>query len=161
MKWAGALLVLAGAWGCCLLWRRTASQPLRVGQALLGDLSVLSYQICVRRAPLPEILSERLCAGEGAVWLWGPLAAGLEGERPLPECWTEAAGRLPGRLPELLEPLGALLPAGGERLSAAVEETREELHRYLREERAELAARGRIAAALCLSGASLLILVLV
>ena len=61
----------------------------------------------------------------------------------------------------VLAPLGPLLPAGGERLAAAIEETREELAGFLRAETARQASRGRVTAALCLSGACLLILVLI
>jgi len=47
-----------------------------------------------------------------------------------------------------------------EALAAAIEETREELTRFLRAEQVRQAEQGRITAALCLSGACLLILVL-
>ena len=60
-----------------------------------------------------------------------------------------------------LAPLGPLLPAGGERLAAAIEETREELAGFLRAETARQASRGRVTAALCLSGACLLMMMLV
>ena len=63
-------------------------------------------------------------------------------------------------LDRLLAPLGPLLPEGGETLEAAIEETREELTGFVRAEAARQAGQGRITAALCLSGACLLILVL-
>ena len=46
-------------------------------------------------------------------------------------------------------------------LAAAIEETREELTGFLREETARQAARSRITTALCLAGACLVILVLI
>ena len=48
-----------------------------------------------------------------------------------------------------------------ETLEAAIEETREELTGFLREETARQAARSRITTALCLAGACLVILVLI
>ena len=60
----------------------------------------------------------------------------------------------------MLAPLGPLLPEGGEALTKAVEETREELTGFLREETARQASQGRVTAALSLAGASLAILVL-
>ena len=101
MKWLGAVLVLWGALEGFLLRRREALTPLKVGQALAEDLEVLRCEVCLCRAPLPEILEHTLA------------------------------------------------------------ETREELTRFLRAERERQAAEGRITAALCLSGASLLILVLI
>ena len=163
MKWLGAVLVLWGALEGFLLRRRERLVPLRVGQALAEDLEVLRCGVCLCRAPLPEILEHTLAEGEGARYLWGPLAALLPeaGERSLTDCWRQAAAGLPDPLQRILAPLGTLLPTGGERLAEAIEETREELTRFLRAERERQATEGRVTAALCLSGASLLILVLI
>ena len=164
MKLIGALLVLWGASAGYLLHRRQRLRPLRVGQALLGDLAVLRHQICVRRTPLPVILERDLADGTGAEVFWRPLGELLAdpcGENALPNCWTLAAAGLPAPLEEMLAPLGPLLPVGGAELERAVNETREELAGFLRSERERQAAAGRLSAALCLSGASLLILVLI
>ena len=162
MKLLGALLLLgsAGAWS--LLRRREGQEPLRLGRALLEDLSVLGYHIRACRTPLPELLEEVLTDGPGAERLWKPLGTrlGEEGES-LPRCWHMAVRTLPPPLGKLLSPLGPLLPVGGEPLAAAIEETREELTRFLREETARQAARSRIVTALCLAGACLVILVLI
>ena len=163
MKWLGVVLVLWGALEGFLLRRRERLAPLRAGQALAEDLQVLRREVCLCRTPLPEILERSLAEGEGARYLWGPLAALLRqaGERSLTDCWRQAAAGLPDPLERILAPLGSLLPTGGERLAEAIEETREELIRFLRAERERQAAEGRVTAALCLSGASLLILVLI
>lgn len=135
--------------------------PVKVGRALLADLAVFSYQIRVRRTPLPELLEEVLTDGAGADFLWRPLAERLRPEgASLPLCWRESVRALPPPLGKLLEPLGPLLPEGGGTLAEAVEETREELAGFLREETARQASQGRITAALSLAGASLAILVL-
>lgn len=162
MKLLGALLVLGSAGCWCLLRRREAMLPIRLGRALLNDLAVFRCQILVCRAPLPELLEDVLTEGPGAQWLWKPLLGLLSEERDsLPRCWHRAVGALPPPLGRLLAPLGPLLPAGGEALERAIEETREELTGFLREESARQASQGRISAALCLAGACLVILVLV
>ncbi len=161
MKLLGALLLLgsAGAWS--LLRRREGQLPLRLGRALLEDLAVFRYHVQVCRTPLPELLEEVLTDGPGADRLWRPLGGFLEEGETLPRCWSRAVRTLPPPLGKLLAPLGPLLPAGGETLAAAIEETREELTRFLREETARQAAQSRITTALCLAGASLTILVLI
>lgn len=160
MRALGAALILLGAGGLYVLRRREQMLPVLLGRALLGDLAVLRYWICVCRAPLPEILEGALGGTPGTRWLWGPLAERLGGPEGLSACWARAAAELPSPLGALLEPLGPLLPAGGERLAQAIEETREEMTRFLREEADRQASQGRITAALCLCGACLLILVL-
>lgn len=77
-----------------------------------------------------------------------------------PRCWRESVRALPPPLGKLLGPLGPLLPEGGGTLAEAVEETREELAGFLREETARQASQGRITAALSMAGACLAILVL-
>ena len=161
-KLIGALLLLAGAGAWCLLRRREGMLPVKVGRALLGDLAVLSYQIRSRRTPLPELLGEVLTGGPGEAYLWGPLLERIREEgAALPQCWRESVETLPPPLGKLLEPLGALLPEGGAALAEAVEETREELTGFLREETVRQASQGRITAALSLAGACLAILVFV
>ena len=160
MRGAGAVLILRGAAALFLQRRREELLPLRLGRALLEDLAVLACQVRVCRTPLPRVLSEHLAEGLGAVWLWRPLLERLGGEEGLPRCWRAAVRALPPPLDRLLAPLGPLLPEGGETLEAAIEETREELTGFVRAEAARQAGQGRITAALCLSGACLLILVL-
>ena len=160
MRGAGAVLILWGAAALFLQRRREELLPLRLGRALLEDLAVLSCQVRVCRTPLPRVLSEHLAEGLGAVWLWRPLLERLGGEEGLPRCWRAAVRALPPPLDRLLAPLGPLLPEGGETLEAAIEETREELTGFVRAEAARQAGQGRITAALCLSGACLLSLVL-
>ena len=163
MRALGALLVLAGAACRCLLRRRAGQLPIRVGRAIAADLAVLRLEICRRRAPLPQILEESLSRGAAAQWLWRPLEDLLrrDGDRGLPQCWAAALEGLPEPLARSLAPLGPLLPQGGGQLEEAIEEAREELSRFLREESARQADGARVAAAVCLAGACLLILVLI
>lgn len=161
MKLLGALLVL-GAAGCwCLCRRREGLLPIRLGRAVWNDLAVFRYQIQVCRTPLPELLEEYLSDSPAAEQLWRPLLVLLAKERdPLPRCWEMAVRPLPPPIRKLLAPLGPLLPAGGAPLARAIEETREELTRFLRDESVRQASRCRVTAALCLAGACLVILVL-
>lgn len=166
MSALGALLVLWGAGGLYVLRRRQDMLPLRLGRALLEDLAVLRRQICLCRAPLPAILAKELCRGPGAQALWESLARRLERAQAgegvsLSRCWTAAVRELPQPLGELLAPLGPLLPAGGGALARAIDETREELTRYLRREQERQSMAARLTAAACLSGAALVILVLI
>lgn len=163
VRWLGIVLVLAGAAGGFILARRQSMIPLRLAQALLVDLGVLVSHVCTARRPLPEILAADLAGGLGGRWMWRPLLVLLDREegRSFGDCWAQAAGGLPPPLDGMLSHLGPLLPVGGQALERAIEETREELTRFLREERARQAAEGRLAAAVCLSGACFLILVLI
>lgn len=161
MKVLGAALILWGAAACFLQRRREELLPLRLGRALLEDLAVLAGRIRLGRTPLPQVLTESLNRGLGAVWLWEPLLHRLGAEEGLPWCWRETVRTLPPPLDRLLAPLGPLLSEDGESLYTAIEETREELTGFVRAEAACQASQGRVTAALCLSGACLLILVLI
>ncbi len=161
MRALGVVLILCAATGGYLENRRRAKKPIAVGQALLEDLALLRYEVCVRRAPLPWVLTHTLAGGDGARYFWMPLHERLSRRAPsLPRCWAETAASLPDPLPRLIAPLGELLPAGGENLAKAIDETREELTGVLRILRERQADGGRLAAALCFSAAFLLILVL-
>ena len=161
MRGTGALLILLGSAMAWVLHRRETTRAMRIGEALLGDLAVLRYHVCVCRDPLPEILGTQLCGGLGAEHFWGPLLDRLEEEKPLALCWAEAAGALPAPLDRMLAPVGPMLAAGGGLAERSIEETREELTRFIRAEHIRQVQSGRLSAALCLSGACLLILVLI
>lgn len=164
-KILGIVFMLWGAARFYILRRREALLPVNIGQALLSDLAVLRWQICTRRTSLPEICGEILSGSLAAPYIWEPLNRFLRdagtNNFTLPDCWACAAENLPPPLGRMLAPLGVLFPAGGERLAAAIDETREELGGYLRAETLRQANQGRLTAALCLSGAFLAILVLI
>ena len=158
-KLAGAALVFfsAGCW-CLLRWRE-GREVLELARALMEDLAALGCRVRVSRTPLPEALEP--LEGAGADRFWIPLLERLErSEDTLQVCWAAAAAELPEPLERILAPLGAMVSVGGARLDMAVEETREELAGFLREETARQANQGRVHAALCLSGACLAVLVL-
>ena len=160
MKLAGAALLFGSAGGWCLLRRREGRELLALARALLEDLAVLECRVRLCRTPLPVLLAE--LEGPGAERFWRPLLERLEQAEgdTLPQRWAAAAARLPEPLERILSPLGNIMGVGGARLEEAVEETREELAGFLREETARQADQGRIHAALCLSGTCLAVLVL-
>ena len=161
MKLAGAALLFfsAGCW--CLQRSREDRELLALTRAMLEDLAALGCRVRMCRTPLPEVLEA--LEGPGAERFWRPLLGRMErwSGDTLQACWISAAAGLPDPLERIVAPLGAMVSVGGTRLDAAVEETREELTRFLREETARQASQGRVRAALCLSGACLAVLVLV
>lgn len=165
MRALGTVLVLLGGVGLWMQLRREALRPIRVGRAILSDLALLRLEVCTRRRSLPELLETTLDQGLGAETLWRPLGERIRRGRgageSLPACWAGAVEALPVPLGSILAPMGPLLPAGGERLGAAIDETREELTRFLQTEEERQGQAGRLTAGVCLSGACLLILVLI
>ena len=160
MKLTGAALIFLSAGSWCLLRRREDRALLSLARSLLEDLAVFGSRVRACRTPLPELLETM--DGPGAARFWHPLLERLEQAdgSTLSRCWAASAGGLPVPLERIMSPLGDLLSVGGARLDEAVEETREELARFLREETARQADQGRVHAALCLSGACLAVLAL-
>lgn len=160
MKLAGAIMILISAAGGYLIYRRSAVLTLRLVYAIAEDLALLRCQICVHRRPLPLILSNELNRGPGGEYLWHPLADLLAcSEGTICSCWEDAVAALPEVLAVRLAPLGRLLSTGGDTLSCAIDEVRDELLLLARKERTEQAAKLRLSAAMCISAAALFILV--
>lgn len=163
MRLLGCGLIL---WATARLWlaqRQRMLMPLHLAEALSGDLALLKGRSCAGGLPLPAILERELTEGPGAAALWQPLLAALTQEEPpaLPQLWRGLSDVLPPPLDKLLAPLGPLLTLGGQDLSRAIDETREELTGFIRAERQRQATAQRLCAALCFSGALLVILVLI
>lgn len=163
MKLLGCALIL---WAAAQLWltqRQRLLAPLRLAEALRGDLALLKGRCCTGAVPLPAILERELTHGPGAAALWRPLLAALRQEEApaLSSLWRQLTDPLPPPLDRLLAPLGPLLSLGGQGLSRVIDETREELTGFIRAERRRQAAAQRLCAALCFSGAALVILVLI
>lgn len=162
MKAVGAVLILCGAIGGYLRFRRERLLMIRLGRALAGDLAVLKSEVCIRRRTLPAILEQELRCGIGADFFWTPFRALLvENRLSVRRCWEAALSGLPGRLRLHLAPLGAMLGEGGAPLAQCLDEVREELLREVHDEESRCANSLRLAGALCLSGACFLILILI
>jgi len=161
MKLLGVCLIILGSGGYWLVWDRRRKAEMALYRSLLQDLAVLGWNICVRRRSLPDIAATCFPSGAAAERFWLPLLRLLERqELPLNECWRKTAAQLPEPLAGILSSLGELLGVGGNVLQGAIDETREELAGYLQERQRQEAQQGRLAAALCVSGALMLILVL-
>ena len=163
MKLLGSILILWSAGVGFFLHRREGKNRILLCEALLEDLAVLKSRACTACLPLPQILESELSDSAAAQWLWRPFSGMLlerNGAR-LEDCWSRISAGLPVPLDRLLLPLGPMLSRGGEPLERAINETREELTGFLRAERQRRIAADRLTAALYLSGASLVILVLI
>lgn len=160
MKILGALLILLGAFCGYVVYQRSSMQVLCLSKALADDLAVLRCRICTQRRTLPSVLACDLAQGACAPVLWIPLAHLLEqSEGSVRTCWQTASEALPEPLGRCVSPLGALLPAGGETLSNAVEEARREILAFAGRQQEQQPLKLRLAAAMCFSSAALFILV--
>ncbi len=163
MRGMGCGLIL---WAAARLWlaqRQRLLEPLRLAEALRRDLALLKGRCCAGQLPLPSVLERELTHGPGAAVLWQPLLSALRQEEApaLSPLWQQTTDLLPPPLDRLLAPLGPLLSLGGQGLSRAIDETREELTGFIRAERQRQAGAQKLCAALCFSGALLVILVLI
>ena len=163
MTLLGSGLLLWSAGLCWLLQRRGGRELIQLGEALLEDLAVLKSRACTVCLPLPQILARELSGSMAAQRLWQPFCGMLrEGNGAhIQDCWDRAVALLPRPLDRLMGPLGTMLSRGGEPLARVIDETREELTGFLRAERQRRATADRLAAALYLSGACMVILVLI
>lgn len=163
MKLTGCVLLL---WAAGTGWnsaRRQKQEALALAQALWEDLAVLKSRVCTGNLPLLQVLEQHMGQSIGTAALWHPLQLMLK-RRTSPSLsllWQEQAGTLPRPLGRILSPLGPMLREGGSALGRAIDETREELTRFIRTEHQKQAAEQKLSAALWFSGAALMILVLI
>lgn len=160
MRAVGIIMIALSAVGGYSVYRRAALLKLQLIRALAEELALLRCQICIHRRPLPAILDGELCRGVGGEYLWKPLAEFLRrSEGTVQSCWEQAMDELPGMIAVRLAPLGRLLPVGGESLSRAIEEVREELLALAREQQERQSVELRLSAAVCFSLAALFLIV--
>ena len=160
MKMLGILCVISGGiLGFCR-YQEDKKLPITVAQRLMTDLEQMRYEVCALRRPLPCILEHTLRASPLWELFWGELLRLLQkGDKTLGECWQQAARNLPPALGSLVQPLGGMLSVGGDDFARVLEELREQLAQFLQREQEQQALSKRLAAAVCFSGAGLLILV--
>ena len=163
MKLLGSILILWSAGICCYFRRLEGKRLILLGDAILGDLAVLKSRVCTSCIPLPQLMERELAQSLASRQLWKPFYRLLLERKDMgvEACWKEIAVQLPSPLDRLLAPVGAMFTRGGEPLERAINETREELTEFLRSERQRRAAADKLTAALYLSGAGLMILVLI
>lgn len=164
LKLLGAACVLgAGGWA----WRRGAAERRRELDTLADVIALLGRmeeEIRLRRTSLPRLLASlgrdrgpevrRFCAA---------VAASLERAAPLGESWRSAAEDLPLGAADrsALSALGELLQGDEESICKGISLTSHRLAKILEEARDSRAEREKRAGALWLSGAALLVILLI
>ena len=158
MKLVGAILLLGAALEVRRGVLRRLEEWIAAGEELCLALDRLHRGVYRLRRPLPELLTVCAGAAERTGAFWAAVAAGMAERRAFPEIWQGALELLPPPYDTLMAPAGQALTAG-ER-EDLIHLTREEVYRAVQEGRRRLGERRRLATALCLSGALLLIVVL-
>ena len=157
LKLLGAACVLgAGGWA----WRRGAAERRRELDTLADVIALLGRmeeEIRLRRTSLPRDRGpevRRFCAA---------VAASLERAAPLGESWRSAAEDLPLGAADrsALAALGELLQGDEESICKGISLTSHRLAKSLEEARDSRAEREKRAGALWLSGAALLVILLI
>ena len=164
VKLLGAVCILgAGGW----VWRRGAAERRRSLDALADVIALLErmgQEIRLRRTGLPRLL-EALSRGRTAEvrGFCGAVAAAMDRDAPLGESWRSAAEDLPLDPEErrALASLGEALQGDEESVCKAISLTNQSLRKSLEEARNRRAERERRAGALWLSGAALLVILLI
>ncbi len=164
LKLLGSLCILAGGW---LVRREQVSacrRELDTLSDLLAALEAMGQEIRMARTPLPLLL-DRLKRGRTAsvaAFFAGASAAAKRGES-VADAWLRGAEALPldpedrGALAEC----GASLGGDEERVTQGIALARMRLGRSLEEKRRERAEREKRVTALSLSGAALLVILLI
>ena len=162
MKTTGIALILCAAFLAFLRHRRAVLQELRLTRAICDDLALLRCRICVHRHPLPVILREELRESHAAAALWSRFCDALDhSDATVRHAWESSVETLGEPLGTMLTPLGEHLTVGGDTLSAAVEEVREELLRHVKSQQEEISLRLRLSAAMLFGCAAWFILIFV
>ena len=160
MKLLGSVLTFISALYGYLVYRRGAVQMIGLLRELADDLQLLKCRICVQRASLPAILENDLSDGLSGKYLWIPLMTRLvHAEGAFDVCWERSVDKLPAMIAQRLAPLGKLLSIGGDTLERALDDVHRELLRTADEQEKMNSVNSRLSAAVCFSGASLLILI--
>ena len=159
MKLIGALLIFTSAIWCYFSICKESRRALQLGDALVADLAILRYEICIFRRSLPWILEERLCKDSRINQFWNIFLSELP--KGTVEAWKSFIILFPDPLDSLLGPLGQHLAAGEDTLARAIDETRAHLTEYISCKRHEQTNQERLRCGLLLSVACFLVLILV
>ena len=156
MKAVGAALVLTGGVLARYLALEGRRQLIRWGEELYQLLEELERGVFVLRQPLPGILARCRDRASLSTPFWADVLENMEAG--FAESWRQAAADVPPLYRPAVEALGASLTAGED--ETLIDLTKEEVRRAAAQERHQLGERGRLATALCLSAALLIIVVL-
>lgn len=158
-KLAGAALIVAGAVWCCAARHRRQRQRLTLAQALAQALSAMETGIRWQRRPMPQLLAQlaqRPVCGLYFDAMWEMLQSNI----PLQSAWNRAFSRIPDA--ETAEVLRRMELGGDEtRLLTQLEDARQALTALAARWAREDAQDRRVAGALALSAAGLLVILLI
>ena len=151
-KLAGAALIVAGAVWCCAARRRRQRQRLTLAQALAQALSAMETGIRWQRRPMPQLLAQ-LAQRPVCGTYFDAVREMLQSDMPLQIAWNRTFSRIPLRRMEL----------GGDetRLLTQLEDARQALTTLAARWAREDAQDRRVAGALALSAAGLLVILLI
>jgi stage III sporulation protein AB len=162
LKLLGSLCILAaggGAWMGRVRSRRGEIFSLEQTISALGEMEDAIRLECT---PLPRLLArqaEKRSGETGAFFL--SVRRGLDRGEMLPAAWRSAAAALSWRGADALAELGGQLTGDAEQTCKAIRLARGSLIRTLEELRRQKPEDEKRSAALCFSGAALLILLLI
>lgn len=163
VKLLGSVCILSG--GMLARWCRVRERRLRLDtlSGLLAALRRMGEEIRLTRTPLPELLEGlAVCAGPAGLLFWaGAEAARTGGD--LPAVWKGAAEELPISQEDqaALVELGESLHGDEESVCKAISLVISHLASSLEESRRRGPEEDKRATALCLSGAALLVILLI
>ena len=164
LKMTGALLIFgAGVWA----WRQQAAarrRSLETLADLITTLRRMGEEVRMRRTALPRLLSQLQRGRTSAVALFlQSVAAGIQMGRPLPDSWGEAVEALPLREGDraLLREIGGDLHGDEENICKVILLTCDQLSKSLEAARGSQPEEEKRASALWLSGAALLVILLI
>ena len=164
VKLIGSVLIFAGGLLARQCRRAECRRRLEALSDLLSSLRRMGEEIRMARTPLPLLL-ERLASGcgpEAGAFFRAAASAAKQGER-LPEAWKQAAEALP--LPEAdrmaVAALGEDLHGDEETICKAISLVTYQLAKALEESFRRKPEEDKRTAALCLSGAALLVILLI
>ena len=152
----------AGIW---LLWKITGEERRRTAvlRDLAAALDIMANEIRMNRTPMPRLLLKAGAGRVGEVMDFFATVRMSGGEMGFSAAWGRAAAALP--LPELekqsFSDLGHCLTGDEEQACSGLVSVSQQLDRELKRRRESAAENGRRNAALCLSGAALMIILLI
>ena len=158
-KLAGAALIVAGAVWCCAARRRRQRQRLTLAQALAQALSAMETGIRWQRQPMPQLLAQ-LAQRPMCGTYFDTVREMLQSDMPLQIAWNRTFSRIPDA--ETAEVLRRMELGGDEtRLLTQLEDARQALTTLAARWAREDAQDRRVAGALALSAAGLLVILLI
>lgn len=164
LKVVGSVLVLSGFAALWLGQLRTWRREIAVLEDVIGVLERMESRIRLERAPLPRLLGDLSMGRGNVVTIWmKELSSALQQGQPLHRAWADAAEKLPleDEALRMVRELGYKLSGDEEEISGGISTACNQLKKILEEKRRIRRDRERQAAAVCFSGAALLIILLI